>query len=111
MFLNRTYVKIMSFSDHLVTFKFEGISILHLTVIFSDNFIIFWDFLWFDQNRYVFNRWTPSVGVEIIRSGASKAETETVGDQPKKVSYKEPTGRANKDLDFSKIKLQKLWKN
>ena len=53
MFLNRTYVNRMSFSDPLVTFKFEGISILHLTGIFSDNFIIFWEFLWFDQNRSV----------------------------------------------------------
>ena len=41
MFWNRTYVNRMSFSDRLVTFKFEGISILHLTGIFSCNFIFF----------------------------------------------------------------------
>ena len=39
MFLNRTYVNRMSFSDPLVTFKFEGISILHFTEIFSDYFL------------------------------------------------------------------------
>ena len=41
IFLNRTYVNRMSFSDPWVTFKFEGISILHFIGIFSDNFIIF----------------------------------------------------------------------
>ena len=107
MFLNRTYVKIMSFSDHLVTFKFEGISILHLIGIFSDNFIIFLDFLWFDQNRSVFNRWTPSVGVEIIRSGESKAGTETVGGQPKKVSYKERSP-LNGQIDLFSDKTTKI---
>ena len=39
MFLNRTYENRMSFSDPLVTFKFEGISILHFTGIFSDYFL------------------------------------------------------------------------
>ena len=53
MFLNCTYVNIISFSDHVVTFKFEGISILRLTGIFSGNFIIFWEFMWIDQNRSV----------------------------------------------------------
>ena len=51
IFLNRTYVNRMSFSDPWVTFIFEGISILHFIGIFSDNFIIFWVFLWFDRNR------------------------------------------------------------
>ena len=50
MFLNRTYVNRMTFSDPLVTINFEGISTLHFTGIFSDNFIIFWEFLWFDRN-------------------------------------------------------------
>ena len=50
------------------------------------------------------------MGVAIIRSGASKAETETVGDQPKKVSYKEPAERANKNLDFFSDKTTKIMK-
>ena len=41
MFLNCTYVNTISFSDHFVTFILEGISILHLTGIFSCYFIIF----------------------------------------------------------------------
>ena len=65
MFLNCTYVNIISFSDHLVTFKFEGISILRLTGIFSGNFIIFWDFMWTDQNRSVLPVSNNSVGVQL----------------------------------------------
>ena len=65
MFLNCTYVNIISFSDHVVTFKFEGISILRLTGIFSGNFIIFWDFMWTDQNRSVLPVSNNSVGVQL----------------------------------------------
>ena len=59
---NCTYVNKMSFSDHLVTFKFEDFSSLHLTRIFSDNFIISWDFLWIDQKRGVLPVSIGSVG-------------------------------------------------
>ena len=79
MFLICTYVNTISFSDHLVTFIIEGISILHLTGIFSCYFIIF-DILCglirIDL-FYPFQRsfdWFPTVSLEVSITSPDAAQ-------------------------------------
>ena len=84
MFLNCTYVNIISFSDHLVTFKFEGISILRLTGIFSGNFIIFENLcgliridLFYPFQRILCGSsfdWFPTVSLEVLITSPDAAE-------------------------------------
>ena len=110
MFSNRTDVNQIAFSDHLVTFEFEDFFILHLTRIFSDNFIIFWESLWIDQNRSVLPVSIGSVGAEIgwfrcMSENLIRTSKQTVGNQSERAPAQNPLKRVKQIYSdqFTKI--------